>query len=173
MPLYRWCHRLLDALTRLLQAAAIALLGVMTLVVFADVAARMTTRQSLTWAGELATYCFVWLVFVGAAIALRRGNHLGVGVLVERLPLAVQRAVKLAGSAGVALLLAILIAQGPSLVRVAMLQQSPAMNVSTAWLYASAPVMLGAMLVIVVGQIVETIFEDVPRGPSAPTQAEG
>lgn len=173
MRLYRLYQRFLDLLTRLLQAAAVLLLATMTLVVFADVVSRLTRRQSLTWAGELATYCFVWLVFVGAAIALRRGDHLGVGVLIERLPVAAQRAVTLAGLLAVAALLAVLMAQGPDLIRVAMLQQSPAMDISTAWLYASAPVMLGIMLLIVIGQLLETVFAYAPRRPSAPSEAEG
>ena len=173
MLVYRLYQRFLDLLTRLLQAAAVLLLGTMTLVVTADVVARLTMRQSLTWAGELATYCFVWLVFVGAAIALRHGQHLGVGALVEKLPLAAQRAVTLAGLLAVAVLLVVLVAQGPDLVRVAMLQQSPAMNISTAWVYGSAPVMLGVMLLIVLGQALETVFDYAPRHPSAPSEAEG
>lgn len=40
----------------------------------------------LYWSEEVATSCFVWSVFIGAAAAYKKGKHIGVDILVNKLP---------------------------------------------------------------------------------------
>ncbi len=48
---------------------------------------------NLSWAQELATYMFVWMAKFGAALGVRTGIHVGVDVLVNRLPPAARKPV--------------------------------------------------------------------------------
>jgi C4-dicarboxylate transporter DctM subunit len=39
-----------------------------------------------SWSVELSTYLFIWMVFIGASLALKKGEHFAVEVLVDKLP---------------------------------------------------------------------------------------
>ena len=43
-------------------------------------------KIDVSWAQELATYMFVWMAKFGAAYGVRHGTHVGVDVLVRKLP---------------------------------------------------------------------------------------
>lgn len=52
-----------------------------------NVLGRALFNHSLPWADELARMLFIWLVFVGAAAAFARYEHIAVDALVRRLPM--------------------------------------------------------------------------------------
>lgn len=84
---------LVRMLDRALDRATVALLTILLLVVGAQIFARYVLNHSLFWSEELARYLFIYLVFLGAAIVLRRGGHIQVSFFVERLPPRLQRGV--------------------------------------------------------------------------------
>jgi C4-dicarboxylate transporter DctQ subunit len=55
---------------------------------------------NLSWAQELCIYMFIWMAKFGAAYGMRRGIHVGVDVLVNRLPESWRRKCVLLGIAG-------------------------------------------------------------------------
>ncbi len=57
----------------------------MTLVII-NVFSRYFFNAPIAWVEEVATSCFVYTVFVGAAWCLRTRQHVGVDLLVDRLP---------------------------------------------------------------------------------------
>ena len=71
------------------------LLGVMTLVTFANVIARYVFNTNILWALETTTFLFAWLVLVGASYCVKIGAHLGVDVLIAYFSPAVRRVVGL------------------------------------------------------------------------------
>ncbi len=79
----RFFPRLLARLEEDLLAAALA---VMTAVTFANVVDRKFLHVGLAFAEELTVALFVWASLLGAAVATRRGVHLGFSYLVDRLP---------------------------------------------------------------------------------------
>ena len=62
------------------------LLGAATLLVFAQVVARYAFNKGITWAPELVQYFFLWIVMIGASYGFKHGVHLGVDVLMKKLP---------------------------------------------------------------------------------------
>jgi TRAP-type C4-dicarboxylate transport system permease small subunit len=82
----------LRSLDRLLDGVTILILAVLLAVVGVQIFARYVLNHSLYWSEELARYLFIYLVFLGAAVALRRDGHIRVSFLVERLPAGLQRA---------------------------------------------------------------------------------
>ena len=44
-------------------------------------------NSGITISEEMSRYCFIWLTYIGAMVAMREGGHLGVDTLVKRLPL--------------------------------------------------------------------------------------
>jgi TRAP-type C4-dicarboxylate transport system permease small subunit len=47
---------------------------------------RYVFSTPLTWTEELARYLYIWACWLGAPVAMRRGNHVVITVLSERLP---------------------------------------------------------------------------------------
>ena len=62
------------------------LLGAATLLVFAQVVARYAFNKGITWAPELVQHFFLWTVMIGASYGFKHGVHLGVDVLMKKLP---------------------------------------------------------------------------------------
>ena len=66
--------------------AAGALFAVTMTLVIVNVFSRYIFNYVFAWTEELATSCFVYTVFIGAAWCLRTRQHVGVDLLVNRLP---------------------------------------------------------------------------------------
>ena len=60
-----------------------ALLGLMTVVTFANVIARFVFNSNILWALELTVFAFGWLVLLGASYAVKKHAHLGVDAFVR------------------------------------------------------------------------------------------
>lgn len=63
-----------------------AMMIVTILLVIVNVITRKLFNYIIIWSEEIATSCFVYSVFIGAAYAYRKHQHVGVDLLVERLP---------------------------------------------------------------------------------------
>jgi TRAP-type C4-dicarboxylate transport system permease small subunit len=61
-------------------------LAAMVALVFANVIARYGFDSGIVVSEEVSRYCFIWLVFLGAVVAMRDHEHLGVDSLIRRLP---------------------------------------------------------------------------------------
>jgi len=87
-PIFR--HMMLATFDRLLIAAnrwiVIGLLAAMAMMVFANVALRYLTGQSILWAEEASRYTMIWLTFAGAGLVLRYGGHIGIDTLQQSVP---------------------------------------------------------------------------------------
>jgi len=78
-------EKLLHTLDLILDWLAMALLGVLLVVVGLQIFSRYVLNHSLFWSEELARYLFVYLVFLGAAIMLRQKRHIQVSFFAKRL----------------------------------------------------------------------------------------
>lgn len=77
----------LDRFIDLLEKYSITLLfAIATLLLFANVVLRYLFDTGMVWALELVQYLFAWVVLIGAAHGTRMGIHLGIDILLERLP---------------------------------------------------------------------------------------
>ncbi len=63
-----------------------ALLAVMSTFAFLNVLSRYVINLSLNFTDELNIYFFVWLTLAGTALAFRKGTHMCITVLYDRLP---------------------------------------------------------------------------------------
>ncbi len=68
----------------------------------AGVIARYVFHRPLVWSDELASALFLWLAMLGAAIALRRGEHMRLTVVLNAVPPALRGCLEALGSAIVA-----------------------------------------------------------------------
>ncbi len=89
-------HSFVDRIEETLIAA---LLGLMTLVTFANVVARFGFNSNILWALEATVFLFAWLVLLGASYAVKKHSHLGVDAIINILPAPVARMVGLFAAA--------------------------------------------------------------------------
>lgn len=78
--------RVIDALMRAIEIAIMIALVVMVVLVFTNVVMRYGFGNGLAVSDELSRYCFVWLIFLGAIVAMRQHAHLGMDSVVRCLP---------------------------------------------------------------------------------------
>ena len=75
------------------------LLALMVLVVSLGVFFRYALGAALVWYDEFASYLLVWLTFYGCVVASYRRRHIGLEVLVAKLPQGLRRGVELIAEA--------------------------------------------------------------------------
>ena len=71
---------------RLLEFFLAVCLIAMVAMVFGNVVLRYGFDSGIVMSEELSRFAFIWLVFVGAVVAMHEGSHLGVDTLVSALP---------------------------------------------------------------------------------------
>lgn len=74
-------EKCLNGFRRLVETVAGAALILMAVIVVVQVFCRFVLNDSLSWSEEAARYLQVYITFVGAAVALQRGAHIGVDFL--------------------------------------------------------------------------------------------
>jgi len=84
-------NALLARLQTLIEWSIGALLAVMVVLVFANAAGRYLLGAGVAASEEIARLAFVWIIFLGGILAVRERSHVGVDMLVKRLPVAGQR----------------------------------------------------------------------------------
>jgi len=75
------------------EVACVALMAVMALLGFTNVVTRYA-GFSLAYTEELLVAMMVWVTLLGAAVGFKRGAHLGLGFIRERLPQGAQWALQ-------------------------------------------------------------------------------
>lgn len=83
--------KLIDGYFRMLGMLMVLCLAGMVVLVFGNVVLRYGFNSGITSSEEVSRWLFVWLVFLGAIVALRERQHLGVEILVRRLPVIGQK----------------------------------------------------------------------------------
>ena len=67
-----------------IEESLIALiLGLMTVITFANVIARYVFNSNILWALETTVFLFAWLVLLGASYCVKTQSHLGVDVIIN------------------------------------------------------------------------------------------
>jgi len=145
--LIRWLNRLCERLRRAAMALLVVFGAVMSVVVMLQIIFRFVIYIPLPWSEELARYLMIWTGMVGSFVALREGRHIGVTLVVNRLPPRTAAGVAVFVQMLTILFLFILAKQGLALALVNLNQLSPAMRIPMFFPYLAVPV--GAALMII------------------------
>ncbi len=146
------CARKLDGVlgSGVESAAAAGLVLVEIVVLFSGVVARYVFHKPLVWSDELASLLFLWLSMLGAVVALRRGEHMRMTGLVNRVsPQARDILETLAMTIPLAFL-ALVMWPAFDYAHEEAAIVTPALEISNAWRASAIPVGLGLMLVIAI-----------------------
>lgn len=72
---------------KLLELLIVVAMVAMVVMVFGNVVLRYGFNSGIDISDEMSRYCFIWLTYIGAMVAMREKGHLGVDTLVKHLGL--------------------------------------------------------------------------------------
>lgn len=79
----KFFKKLNDFIEKALRAITVVMMLVLVFTVFIEVFVRNVLKKPIIWSTEVAIICFIWLVFLGSAIAVRSRRH----YIVELIPM--------------------------------------------------------------------------------------
>lgn len=79
-------NRWVDAVFRAVETVIALMLAIMVVLVFGNVVLRYGFNSGITLSEEVSRWLFIWITFLGALVALRERAHLGVDMVVAKLP---------------------------------------------------------------------------------------
>jgi len=137
-----------------------------TLVVVVNVFTRKFANYIIPWGEEVATTCFVYTTFVGAAWCLRTHQHVGVDLLVDKLPAGARKIVHILTD------LIILVTNGYitwlsyQFVVSSSVKTMPILKISSVWLNSALILGFGLMTIYSLVNLIKTIRQpaDTKRG---------
>ena len=128
------------------EMAVLACTGIMPLVVGANVVSRYTDWYRILWAEDVVKVLFLWIVFLGGALAVKYTAHVRMDMVSDRLP----------GRAGAIwgrvihlsplLVGAILVVLGVRFVEISMRRELPSLQISAGYFMTIIPVSGGLMI---------------------------
>jgi TRAP-type C4-dicarboxylate transport system permease small subunit len=83
--------KVVDLYFKLLKLLIVLCMVAMIVLVFGNVVLRYAFNSGISVSEELSRWFFVWMIFLGALVALKDRAHLGMNSLVKRLPPAGKR----------------------------------------------------------------------------------
>ena len=127
-------------LNRFVEDVCFFLVILLATVVFFQVFNRFILKAPLAWTEELAMLLFQWVVFLGAAVGVKRMSHFGIDLLVEKLPEKARRRVEIIIPLSIAAIALTLIIEGIQLLKLTQFQGYTTMPFSHAWATAAMPI---------------------------------
>jgi TRAP-type C4-dicarboxylate transport system permease small subunit len=145
--------KLLQALDRVLDGITLLLLAILLLLVGAQVLARYVLNYSLFWSEELARYLFIYLVFIGSAIVLRRNGHIQVSFFVERLNPGLRLGIAILSDLLLLSFTGIVLIQGVRLAAMVWTVPTAAMLIPWTFVYLGIVLGMAGMVLAVLGSV--------------------
>lgn len=136
-------------------------LALIVILVFSNVVARYGFGAGFAGAEEVSRLLFVWLVFLGAILALRRNAHLGVELVQARLPRPLRRACAVLSHVLMLYALWLFLAGSWKQAKIGLTTFSTVLHYPNAFMAASGLV-CAASMILVVGANLLRIVVDAP-----------
>ena len=135
------------AFDNLIEATCAILMVALTVVVFVQVFNRFVLKTPLAWSEDLAMLLYQWVVFVGAALGVKRMRHFGIELVVRQLPQRLRHRVELLTPVAMGIVALVMIAQGWAILGLNRNRIYSTMDLSYTW--AFLPIPLAGVLILV------------------------
>ena len=132
-----------------------------TLLVLMNVFLRYFMNTGIYWSEEVATMCFVWCIFVGSASAYKNGAHLGVDLLVKKLPKVPRAIVKILVDILLILINGYILYLSVKFVSTSYQKPTAVLAISSAWVSSSLIVGFGLTTIYAIRDMVVDIIKTV------------
>ncbi len=144
-------------LQNLEDIVAAVFISVTTILVIINIILRYIFNSGLVWSEEVATGCFVWSVFIGAVAVFKHRGHVGVDLVVKRLPKAIRRGVTLLTDVILVVLNGYMAYLSVLYIQTSYTKMTPVMGVSSAYISSSVLIAFVLMTVYSVKFVIEDL----------------
>ena len=145
-----WPDRLNAILGPILEIPVAILVAAEIVVLFAGVISRYVLLAPLIWSDELASTLFLWLAMLGAAVALRRGEHMRMTALVGSCGPQLRAFLDLIAITAALAFLVLVLYPAYDYAHDEIVITTPALGISDAWRAAAVPVGFAFMVAIAI-----------------------
>jgi len=141
---------------------------VLTASVLLQVLVRYVIQTSVPAVEEVVSLSFIYTIFLGAAIGVKRADHLNIDILVRHFPPRCRHGLNLAVAVATALFLVFVVKEGVAFVQDSYTQTTTYLNMPMSYSYAAIP---GSALLMLY-YLGKQFYRSVQSG-GAPAAAEG
>jgi TRAP-type C4-dicarboxylate transport system permease small subunit len=134
--------------------------SVMAVTIISEVFSRYFFQYSIFFSEELSRLCFLWAGFLSMSIALKKGMHISIQFIVQRLPKALKRIVSLVSQFMVLIFLVVTFASGIRMLPHHWSDLATTIDITMFWFYLAVPTGVGLMVIQLLPLISRTIRED-------------
>lgn len=131
----------------LIEGVCAILMVALAVVVFIQVFNRFILQTPLAWSEDLAMLLYQWVVFVGAALGVKRMRHFGIELVVRQFPERWRHRIELLTPLVMLVVAVVMIAQGWTILGFNWNRTFATMDLSYIW--AFLPIPLGGVLIII------------------------
>ncbi|MCV9888090.1 MULTISPECIES: TRAP transporter small permease [Bacillaceae] len=165
--------KLLKTLNSLLNGIIVLVLVSMVSLVFLNVVLRYAFSSGITWSEELARYLFVWIVFLGAIVASKEKGHLGVDLVISKVPKRFQKILYLLANSLTVFVLILFLDGLFKMMELNKLVTGPATGIPEAVFYLAGVVASILMIIITAIQTIRFTFFNQDAPEWAKTEGKG
>jgi len=122
-----------------------ALVVVMFCLLTTQVFFRYVLNNSIVWAEEVLLYMFSWMIFLGAAVNVRRKSHVLIDAFVKILPVRFQQALEMLVYAMLLVIFVVMTVKGAQFSYMCRYTQSMALDIPLYYTYGAIPVSFALM----------------------------
>lgn len=144
-----------DFIEKVCLTVGFVLLSLFIVVVLAKVIVRNYFNMPMMWADEVAVICFIWTVFLGAAVAVRHKMHYTVDLAPTKIKL--NLSLDIFAHIIVVAFIYVMIFHGYTFMMMGFSRLSTALTIPLAYTFASIPVSGLFMLLFTVEQFVKDV----------------
>ncbi|WHX40339.1 TRAP transporter small permease [Mesobacillus sp. AQ2] len=130
----------IDTINKVVGILLALMLGVMSVLIILQVISRFVINLPLTWSEELSRYLMIYIVFLGASLAMRHNKLISIELLPETLTGKKRKSVIILVMIISIIFFGILFMQGIDMLPLVQMQSSPGLQLSMAIPYASIPI---------------------------------
>ncbi|WP_422124332.1 TRAP transporter small permease [Planococcus sp. X10-3] len=133
-------------------------LASMAVLIFGNVVLRYGFNTGIVWAEEMSRFLFVWMIFLGAIVALKENNHLSVDILTKRVPPPIKKFLYIFSNLIVLFSLWIVLEGSWNMTLKNLNNTAPVTKLPYAYLYGVGIIMSIGMGSIVIVNIIKALF---------------
>jgi C4-dicarboxylate transporter DctQ subunit len=142
-----WIERIEHYLEVFISTVSVVACSTLAVLLFTSVIFRFVLKIPLSGINEISSYAMIWFVFVGGALALRKGAHVGVDIFKAMLPARAVLILELLTYLFIFTLMILLIKEGFAFVLNRTWEVTPSLMLPTWTTYIAIPI--GAVLMAV------------------------
>lgn len=136
-----------DYLGALENGTSVLIICIICFAILFQVTSRFLLKVPLSWTEEVSRFALIWLTFIAASLSLRDNGHFSVDIISHRLSPRNQKYYQIGILLFMLVYLAAILKTGLTLVPVAHMQESPALDIHMSYVYLAIP--CGAALMII------------------------